>query len=408
MKRVMGGILAAVMTLSLLTGCGSKATAGTEDAKPSAAETAAPETAQDIPAEGLYADLTGIAQNAVAATLGDTEFPAEFYFYWLGYSCSSLEYFLLTNQDGNGYTDCVDTDTGTIDWTGSYNGVPLMEYTRAQTEGILAYYAAVEQLAAENGVVLTEDDRAELQASAESAADELGGEEAFAGYLKTMGISRTTYDRINAVDFLNEDLLRALVSEDGSMFLTDDACAEMTIYADQILIPTTNLWTGAELSAEEVAQKKALAEDLMSQIRAAEDPEAAFDELSEQYNQDPNRSENPDGFFYIKGYSSGMMPQEAEAEAARLKEGEISDLVKSEYGYHIVLRRDVRTALEENPNLRGNIAEEYLASLVAERKDSLKADYASELDGVEWTTFYDRYQAEAERLDAELGVDTAE
>ena len=73
-----------------------------------------------------------------------------------------------------------------------------------------------------------------------------------------------------------------------------------------------------------------------------------------------------------------------------------------------MLRRDVRTALEANPNLRGDIAEEYLASLVAERKDSLKADYASELDGVEWTTFYDRYQTEAERLDAELGVDTAE
>ena len=90
----------------------------------------------------------------------------------------------------------------------------------------------------------------------------------------------------------------------------------------------------APLDDETIAQKKAKADELLQQLRASDDPIALFDELMNENSEDTGLAANPDGYTTSKG---AMVP-EFEQAALALKEGEISDVVESDYGYHIILR----------------------------------------------------------------------
>ena len=75
---------------------------------------------------------------------------------------------------------------------------------------------------------------------------------------------------------------------------------------------------------------------LLGLLRQGED----FASLAHQYSLSPEASEGGDlGFF-----SQGKMPPEFDAVVFDLPVGKISDLVKSEYGYHIVLVEEKRKA----------------------------------------------------------------
>jgi peptidyl-prolyl cis-trans isomerase D len=83
-------------------------------------------------------------------------------------------------------------------------------------------------------------------------------------------------------------------------------------------------------SDKEKAAAKAKAEDLLAQVR--KDP-SKFATLAKEYSQDPGSAEHGGdlGFF-----EKGMMVKPFEEAAYKLKEGEISGLVQSDFGYHII------------------------------------------------------------------------
>ena len=67
------------------------------------------------------------------------------------------------------------------------------------------------------------------------------------------------------------------------------------------------------------------------------DREALFDEMMQQYSEDPGLERYPDGYCF----EPGMVVQEFEDGVAALDVGEISDIVESSNGYHILLREPV-------------------------------------------------------------------
>ena len=102
------------------------------------------------------------------------------------------------------------------------------------------------------------------------------------------------------------------------------------ITAKHILIPTVATATGAELSDKEKTEAKKLAEDILKKLKNGGD----FDALMKEYSKDPGLAANPNGYTFAKG----DMVEEFEAAAYALKENEISDIVTTSYGYHIIKR----------------------------------------------------------------------
>ena len=156
---------------------------------------------------------------------------------------------------------------------------------------------------------------------------------------------------------------------------------ELGIYrAKHILLMTVDPETREPLDEETIAQKKAQADDLLSQLRAAEDPVALFDELMNQYSEDTGLAAYPDGYTAQKGQ---MVPAFEEA-ALALQDGEISDVVYSETtGYHIILRLPLDPA-------------DYRDQLVAQRMQT-RTDQWLEEYGVETLEAYDQLDPAAFR-----------
>ena len=107
--------------------------------------------------------------------------------------------------------------------------------------------------------------------------------------------------------------------------------------------------------------------------------------------------EYPDGYVY----TPGTMVPEFESAAAALPVGGISDVVQSDYGFHIILRRDLNEALRRGDGQREEIARSYLDELLVQKRSGSPAVYDACLDGMDWIGFYSGYVAAVDRIAAE-------
>ena len=78
---------------------------------------------------------------------------------------------------------------------------------------------------------------------------------------------------------------------------------------------------------------KEKAADILNEIKNGAD----FDELMNEYSEDPGLYTNPDGYVF----TDGEMIEEFEAAVKKLKVGEVSGIVESEFGYHIIKRIEI-------------------------------------------------------------------
>lgn len=142
---------------------------------------------------------------------------------------------------------------------------------------------------------------------------------------------------------LSERKLRALIEEEQvytkfgeqvqkvKVTAKDIADAFVQVQARHILIKT-------EEGKEKEAEKKA--KEVLGKVKAGGD----FAALAKQYSDDPGSKENGGdlGFF-----GQGQMVPAFEKAAFALKKNEVSDLVKSDYGYHIIQVLDRKEAKGE-------------------------------------------------------------
>lgn len=91
-----------------------------------------------------------------------------------------------------------------------------------------------------------------------------------------------------------------------------------------------------ELKASHILIKdEKTAKDVLQKVKAGDD----FAKLAEEYSEDPGSAANGGDLGY---FGTGVMTKPFEDAAYALKVGEISELVKSEFGYHIIKLTDIK------------------------------------------------------------------
>jgi peptidyl-prolyl cis-trans isomerase D len=99
------------------------------------------------------------------------------------------------------------------------------------------------------------------------------------------------------------------------------------VRASHILIRADVSPTSPTGRTDEAAKK--FAQDLLARIKSGE----SFDAIAKKYSQDPGSAVKGGDLDY---FARGQMVPEFESAAFSLKKGEVSDVVKTQFGYHII------------------------------------------------------------------------
>lgn len=328
--------------------------------------------------EGLCYEATGVAPDAIVASLNGNGASADLVAYWIGYDVSYLNSYMQY------YTG------SSINWDDTLSdGMSVADYVKASVLSSVKQHLVLENLASKYGVTLTAEQEAAMAESDQSYIDQYGSEEAFEAEIAKLGMRRETYDRVARSNYLYQNLYQLYNTEGSALYASDEdlavyAADQNYITADHILLSTKDLTTGEALTDEQKAEKKALAEEIKQKLDACEgdidELTALFQELADQYSEDPGRESHPTGYTF----TTGSMVQEFEDAAYALSEGEVSEVVESSFGYHILLRLplDKSAAADE-------VREEYFTNFIAEQVDAAAMATSADYDKLDPQTIYE-------------------
>lgn len=399
MKKTISGLLALFLLLSLCAGCGSKTDpAPDQTGAPDQTNNNEPSSDQDSPArEGqIYTNLLGIDPGETVLESGGTTIPAELYCYWLTSACGGLEYNLNMYKAYYGMYGELLNEDGTAKWEEELDGTPLGQIAKEQAVSNAMSYIVLENEAAARDISLTDEDKASLEKDKTAYIEQLGGQEAYENSLWEMGVSEESFDRISATGYLYQHLLELARDPDSDLY---QAPADTDAYVDHILLMTVDSESREPLSEEEAAAKKEKAEELLAQLQAA-DPaelEALFTQLANENGEDEGRT--PETGYLMNADTNFVQPFKDAAFA--LKPGELSGIVESDYGYHIILRKEL------TEDQLATIAEQKLAGyLDGQLETALAAAVRSDkLESIDAGEFYRSYQEAITALHPELNTD---
>jgi hypothetical protein len=348
MKRLLALTVALALGAGMLFGC-SKGDSSSSSASSSAVEVEAMDlTGVTDP----YLATTGLTGDTVVATVGPYEITAGELLYWLNYNIN----YTLQEYSYYGLSE-IDWDADD-DGDGQTNGQYILETALK----LAAYYRLLPELGAAVGLTEDQELAADLKEDYTNIEEWLGDAELAQHYFWLQMLTPELYQQLYMAGDMDTQLRTYYYGPDGEEYPTD---AEVAAYAqddlgyyrakhillltkdmEQTVVNEDGTYSYASLSDDVIAEKRATAEDLLAQLRASNDPVTLFDTLMNEYSEDSGLSSNPDGYTAYKG----QMVSEFEEAALALKDGEISDVVESDYGYHIILRlpldlEDFRTSL---------------------------------------------------------------
>ena len=320
---------------------------------------------------------------------------AEQYLFWLAqqadttYSCASMM------QSDDSETSFWDTKVD------ENSDKTIADQVKAAAQNYAAMYSVVEAKGKEEGYSYTSEDKASYQEDLATAKEQLGGEDAYAKYLKSMCISNKGFEHLSSVSFIHSHMVdgmfldgkeNAPTAEDLTQYAEDNDL----LVAKHILLLTKDMTTGEDLSDAEKAEKKAKADDLLKQLQAITDPtelESKFDELMKANSEDTGLESSPDGYVF----SSGKMVEAFESATRSLEPGQLSGIVESEFGYHIILRLDPATSKA----FRENYSSEKLREMEKQWVDEADIKTTETYDNLSVADFYDKLTAYRDSLNTD-------
>jgi parvulin-like peptidyl-prolyl isomerase len=184
----------------------------------------------------------------------------------------------------------------------SEDGKATLAQMRHQVLDSMIEQVLIEQAAAQESVAISEE---ELEATIQQNIEEGGGQASFEEWLQTSGL---TYE-----DFKEEIRFQLL-----AMTIFEQVTGSVPTAAEQV--------HARHILVEAVEEAQAI----LTRLRGGED----FAALARQYSQDQNTKEaGGDLGFFHRGL---LILPEVEEAAFALQPGQISEVVRSQFGYHIV------------------------------------------------------------------------
>lgn len=376
LKRLGALSLSLVLALTAFTGCSGKGSSSSSNSSSSGSSSQV--EAMDLTSvTDPYQACAGLAGDTVVATVGDAKITADNLLYWLAASIdSSAQYYAMM---GMGISD--------LPWdTEMEDGTTMAQSVMDSALQTAALYALVPVLAQQEGLSVSADSTQTIQ-QAITQTQQMYESIPLDHILWASAMTQDLFTRMYQASDLNTQLMNryygegapdAPSDEDILAYVSDNL--KIAYKAKHILLKTVDTdkpikdedgnATGEyeKLDDATIAQKKATAEDILSQLQAADDKEALFDELMAQYSEDTDSSGNvnsPDGYEA----QSGQMVEAFETTALALQPGEISGIVESPFGYHIILRL---------PILAADYRDQYVSYLMTQRQQGWLNDYPVE------------------------------
>ena len=363
-KRLGAFSLSLALTLSMLSGCqggGNPSSSASGSGSSSGEETKQVEPMDLTGVTDPYQTTAGIAGDTVVAKAGDVEITADWLLYFTAVSASNYAQIYTAAE---------------IPWdTQVEEGKTLEASILEDALDSAVMYELISEKARAEGLSFSVDAQKSLANGLVSMASQAGSDELLEHTLWANALTQDLFSRQFEASDLYNQLQNLLYGEGAAEYPADEqvlayAQDELGYYkAKHILLKTVD--TSKPITDEDgnqtgeyeplddavVAEKKALAEDLVSQLQAAADKAALFDQLMAEYSEDTDSSGNlngPDGYTA----APGQMVAPFEEAAKALAVGEVSGIVESSYGYHIILRLPLDPA---------DFREDYVAKLMNDR-----------------------------------------
>ena len=391
-KRLGALSLAIVLALSALSGCGGQSPGSTSGAGGSSGSSASGsgDSSQVEPMDlsqvtDPYLAVSGLPADEVVITVGDMEVAAADYLYWL-------------NQVIGNYLSQFGGAMSTLPWDVEMaEGLTFGQYMLDQAADTAVLYSMLRQMAQAEG--LSTDSSGAIDEYADLVL-QLDGDETRATHILWANmLTRDLLTKLSENRDLYPRLQELYYGENSGHYPTD---AEVNAYLDEkgcfhvkhILLMTVDQATNEPLDESEIAQKKATADDLLAQLQAAEDPIALFDQLMNEYSEDGGLATNPDG--YVFDDTDSLVGGFREATLA-LAVGEISDVVETDYGYHIMLRLPIDPA-----DYRDEYVIDLLEARIDAERDRLGVTRTAAFDKLDVESFWNNVLSLQSAVQAEL------
>ena len=298
-----------------------------------------------------------------------------------GVDVSFDEYMYYLNTAASTLISYYQSSTGAgVDW----DGVCIYDKTRTNAEWCIneALYNAAQgcvimskgksmnALPTDEQLKSLEDNISTIRKNYEESDDP---DAAFADALNGQGFTLESFKAVNKINFTLSNIFTSLYGENGEKLSEEKlqnyieengymTSAHILFRTKEDVKGENGQTTQEELSDSAKAEKKAQAEKLCKELKAIKDDtqrKEKFFEYMKEYSEDPGKESFPNGYCFTEG----TMVEEYTDTTRELKNYEVSDVVESDFGYHIIMRlptvsSDVDTANQYGYTL-GQMASSY-------------------------------------------------
>lgn len=247
-------------------------------------------------------------------------------------------------------------------WNTEIDGKRPADYIKESALSELVYYAVLAQAAKDADITVTGKE-------VNSQFDQMYDSESVSKLKEEYGVTKSGIKAVIRKQILKEKYVDRVLSKEEGYEPTEEALSEIFnrdyIKAKHILVMTVDPNTNQSLDDETVKEKEKLAESILKRAKSGED----FDDLMMEYSEDTGLEAYPEGYVFTEG----EMVTEFYEGAKELEVGEISDIVTSSYGYHIIKRTELLATdmKDKEETLKQSYENDFIDSVA----DSLKSKY---------------------------------